>query len=76
MEQLKGILPGILLAVAMGCYIHPIQWLGLLDLVTLCIQAILGAVIYIAGSVLLKLDCATYLWGVINWILKKLYYRK
>lgn len=66
LEQLKDILPGILLAVAMGCCIYPIQWLGLPDIVTLCIQVPLGAVIYIGGSIIFKLDSFNYLWGIVK----------
>ena len=69
LEQLKDILPGILLAVFMGCCIYPIQWLGLPDLVTLLIQVPLGAVIYIGLSALLKLESFTYLWGMVKPIL-------
>ena len=66
LEQLKDILPGILLAVAMGCCIYPIQWFGLPDVVTLCIQVPLGAAIYIAGSKLFKLESFEYLLGMIK----------
>lgn len=69
LEQLKDILPGILLAVVMGCCIYPIQWLGLPDVVTLLIQVPLGAVIYIGASALLKLESFTYLWGIVKPIL-------
>ncbi len=61
LEQLKDILPGILLAVVMGACVYPIKFLGLPDLLTLCIQIPLGAVIYILGSKLLKLDSFEYL---------------
>lgn len=72
LEQLRDILPGILLAVAMGFCIYPIHWLGLSDILTLCIQVPLGAVIYILGSILFKLDSFEYLWGIIKpYILKK-----
>jgi O-antigen/teichoic acid export membrane protein len=71
LEQLKDILPGILLAVVMGCCIYPIQWLGLSDILTLCIQIPLGAVIYILGSVVLRLDSFQYLWGMIKPVLLK-----
>ena len=71
LEQLKDILPGILLAVAMGCCIYPIQWIGLPDIVTLCIQVPLGVVIYILGSKLFKLDSFEYLWGIIKPYIKK-----
>lgn len=66
MEQLKDILPGILLAVFMGCCVYPIQWLGLPDIVTLLIQVPLGAAIYIGGSVLLRLESFQYLWGMVK----------
>ena len=72
LEQLKDILPGILLAVAMGCCIYPIQWIGLPDIVTLCIQVPLGAVIYIGGSKLFKLESFEYLLGLVKPVLKKI----
>ena len=71
LEQLKDILPGILLAVAMGACIYPIQFIGLPDIVTLLIQVPLGAVIYIAGSKLFKLESFEYLWGMVKPIMKK-----
>lgn len=75
-EQLKDILPGILLAVAMGCCIYPIQWIGLPDIVTLCIQLPLGAAIYITGSKLFKLESFEYLWGMVKPVLKRFLHRK
>lgn len=75
-EQLKDILPGILLAVAMGCCIYPIQWLGLPDIVTLCIQIPLGALIYICGSKLFKLESFEYLLNIIKPVFKRMFMRK
>lgn len=75
-EQLKDILPGILLAAAMGCCIYPIQWLGLSDIVTLLIQVPLGAVLYIAGSAFLKLDSFVYLYRVIRQTMTKTFCKK
>ena len=76
LEQLKDILPGILLAVFMGCCIYPIQFIGLPDIVTLCIQVPLGAVIYIGGSKIFKLESFTYLWNMVKPVLKKIFNRK
>lgn len=73
LEQLKDILPGILLAVAMGCCIYPIQWIGLPDIVTLCIQVPLGGAIYIGGSKLFKLESFVYLWGMVKPVLRKVF---
>lgn len=75
-EQLKDILPGILLAVAMGCCIYPIQWLGLPDIVTLCIQIPLGALTYICGSKLFKLESFEYLLNIIKPIVSKVFHKK
>lgn len=71
LEQLKDIIPGILLAVIMGLCIYPIQWIGLPDVVTLLIQVPLGAVIYIGASALLKLESFTYLWGIVKPVIFK-----
>lgn len=76
LQQLKDILPGILLAVAMGCCIYPIQWLGLPDIVTLCIQVPLGVAIYIAGSKLFKLESFEYLWNILKPVLSRIFKRK
>lgn len=59
-EQLKDILPGILLATAMGLLVHCAEFLGLNDWLTLLIQVTVGACIYIAGSKLLKLESYEY----------------
>lgn len=71
LEQLKDILPGILLAVFMGICIYPIQWLGLHDVVTLLIQVPLGAIIYIACSKIFKLEAFDYLWAMVKPIVLK-----
>jgi O-antigen/teichoic acid export membrane protein len=71
LEQLKDILPGILLAVFMGVCIYPVSLLNLPDILTILIQAVLGAVIYIAGSLICKLDSFRYLWNLIRPILMK-----
>jgi len=66
LEQLKDIIPGILLAVGMGFSIYPIYWLGLPDIVTLLIQVPLGVLIYVIGSIIFKLDSFQYLWGIVR----------
>ena len=71
-EQLKDILPSILLAVFMGVCIYPIQYIGMSDIATLAIQVPLGAVIYIAGSKLLKLEAFDYVWNMAKPALNKL----
>lgn len=72
LEQIKDILPGICLAVIMGCLIYPIQWLKFPDFITLCIQVPLGGAIYVIGSKILRLDSFEYLLGIVKpYILRK-----
>ena len=66
LEQLKDIAPGIMLAVFMGMCVYPIQLIGLPDIVTLCAQISIGAVIYIGLSALFKLESFTYILHVVK----------
>ena len=66
LEQLKDILPGILLAVFMGVCVSFVALLSLSDIVTLMIQVPMGAMIYIGLSKLFKLDSFEYLWKMIK----------
>lgn len=70
-DQLKDIFPSILLAVFMGVCVNLVSWLALPDLLTIIIQVVLGAVIYILGSIIFKIDSFQYLWGVIKPHLKR-----
>lgn len=71
LDQLKDILPSILLAVFMGVCIYSVSYLGLRDVVTLLIQIFLGIGIYFCGSVLLKLESFEYLLDLLKSILKR-----
>lgn len=75
LEQIKDILPCILLAVFMGACIFSLQFLNLNPVLTLCIQIVLGAVIYIGGSVLFKLDSFYYLWNIVKPFFKKIFHK-
>lgn len=66
LEQLKDILPAILLAVGMGCIVSAVQLLGISSAVTLLIQIPLGALIYICGSKMLRLESFEYLLDMIR----------
>lgn len=70
-EQLKDIVPSILLAIFMGGCIVWIPMVGLPQIPTVIIQMIIGAMIYIIGSIVLKLESFWYLWNIIKSYLKK-----
>lgn len=71
LEQLKDILPGIVLAVFMGCCVNLVSLFNLSNVVTLLMQIPLGAAIYIVASALLHLESFEYLMDMIRPILKK-----
>lgn len=71
-DQLKDILPSILLAVGMGICVWLVSLLHLSDAVTLLLQIPLGAVIYIGASAALHLDSYVFLIDMLRPMLKKL----
>ena len=71
LEQVRDFAPGILLAVGMGTCVYFIGFLSLPTIVTLLIQIIGGAAIYIVVSALLKLEEFEYLLGMVKAFLKK-----
>lgn len=71
LEQVRDFAPGILLAVGMGIGVYFIGFLPLPTIITLVIQIIAGAAIYIVVSALLKLEEFEYLVGMIKTFLKK-----
>lgn len=72
LEQLKDILPGIALAVFMGCCVDLISLFHLSNVVTLLIQIPLGTVIYVVASALLHLESFEYLMDMIRPMVRKI----
>ena len=71
LEQVRDFAPGILLAVLMGICVHFVEYMSLPMIVTLVIQIVLGVIIYIVGSAILKLEEFQYLLEMIKSIMKK-----
>ena len=71
LEQLKDILPGIVLAVGMGICVYMVRFLNLSDIMTLTLQIPLGAIIYFGASAALHLESFEYLIGIVRPILAK-----
>lgn len=65
LEQMKDILPSILLAVCMGVVVYLIGFLPVPTLPLLIIQVICGGVIYLLCSALLKLEPYEYTKGIV-----------
>lgn len=66
MEQLKDILPCILLAAGMGVVVWCVSLTEWPVLIVLIIQMVLGAVLYLAGSVLCRIDSFVYLSDILK----------
>lgn len=71
LEQMKDILPSILLAVGMGVSVYLMGVLNLPTLPLLLIQVICGGLIYVAGSAIFKLEPFLYLIGIIKPMIQK-----
>lgn len=71
LEQMKDILPSILLSLGMGMLVYLVGFLPIPTLPLLLIQVICGGVIYIVGSALLKLEPYVYLQGIIKPMIQK-----
>jgi len=70
-EQLKDILPSILLSLGMGMAVWCISLLGLPTALSLSIQVLLGAFIYIMGSMIFQFDSFVYLKDILKSFIKK-----
>ena len=68
---MKDILPGILLAVFMGVCVYFVGYIKLPTILVLIVQIIVGAIIYIGLSVVLKLEAFEYLCGMLKNMLNK-----
>lgn len=70
-DQFADMLPQIILSLGMGAVVYCVQFSGLNDILTLTIQIMLGAALYIAGSKLFHIDSFEYLSETVIGFLKK-----
>lgn len=70
-EQMMDILPSIFISVLMGAIIYPITFLGFPDFVTLMVQVLVGMGVYVAASMVLKIDSFVYLLNIVKGMMKK-----
>lgn len=65
-EQVRDILPSIMLAVFMGACVSLFGYMNLPDIATLLIQVAVGTVVYVVGSAAFKLSAFSYLWATLK----------
>lgn len=71
LQQIKDILPSILLAIIMGVIVYCLNFIYLSTAITLILQIFLGGIIYIVGSKLLKIDTFEYILDIVKSFRKK-----
>ncbi len=70
-EQLKDIMPSMLLSVFMALIVYLVQLLNLSYLITLMIQVIIGIVVYLLGSVIFRFESLSLLIKIVSGFVKK-----
>lgn len=65
-DQIKDILPNIVMALIMGVFVYFINYLNLSVLVSLMVQIILGGIIYLVLSIFTKNDSFIYLINILK----------
>jgi len=70
-EQMKDIMPSLLLSLVMAAIVYNLRWLNMTDVALLTIQVCTGAIVYIGLARMMKLESYTYLVTTIKEILKK-----
>lgn len=70
-QQLRDMLPSILLTCLMGLCVYPIQWLTWSNWLILPLQVLTGAAIYVAGSVVFRLDSFGYILSTLKRLLHR-----
>ena len=70
-NQFMDMLPQIGMSLGMGAIVYSVQFLGLSDILTLCIQIPLGAFIYLALSKTFRVESYTYVIDTVKGLLSK-----
>lgn len=69
-DQIKDIIPVVILSVLMGVVVYSIQYLGFSDWITLAIQIPCGVLLYFVGSMFLRIDTYKYIMNYFNTIIR------
>ncbi len=70
-DQLKDIMPPIILAAIMFVAAYSISFIGLSYIATLILQVIVGVAVYILGSLIFRIDSFFYVLDILKGFLKK-----
>lgn len=65
-EQVKDILPSIMLSAIMYIVVSPIGKVGCSDIITIIVQIVLGIMVYVLGSIVLKIEAFMYIANILK----------
>lgn len=71
LEQIKDMLPSLILSLMMLIVVSMIQLFDWNDLLTMVVQIIIGVLLYLSGAKLFKLECMEYLLNTIKTMIIK-----
>lgn len=71
-EQLKDVFPNIFISIVMGITVYMVSFFNLNNGVTLCVQILLGIIVYLALSITMKNKSFKYLKDILSTFLYKL----
>ena len=71
LEQIKTVLPALLLSIAMFIPVYLLNYLNIKPILLLFIQIPLGGIIYISLSAIFKVDSFVYLFNTVKDFIKK-----
>ena len=71
LEQIRDVMPSFVLSFIMGGVIYLISFLKISSLITLLLQVIVGAILYVLMANIFKLECFTYLLNKIKEVVNK-----
>ncbi len=65
-EQIKDVIPALLLSAIMYLLVSPIVKLGFADIITILLQVLAGIVVYLGGSIIFKLKAFVYILSILK----------
>ena len=71
LDQVKDMLPQIILSIIMGVVVFLVSFIALSDIFTLILQVVIGAIIYISLSCILKFESFVYILNIGKNLIRK-----
>lgn len=65
-QQVKDILPVLILTAVMGAAVYMVEFLNIGPMVTIVIQILVGMIVYLLGSVIFKFESFTYILTILK----------